>query len=423
MNKVLYYAMPFALGVALTLSACGSKTDTTAAVDAAPVQPAQVAQQAGMTSPSAASALPAPPTVPVPPPPAVPGRGYLLLDFASGQTLAAKNENERLEPASLTKIMTAYAVFDALRSGSLKLTDTATISEHAWRSGGAVTEGSTSFLPINSMVPIEVLLRGMIVQSGNDASIALAERVAGSENAFAQLLNSYAQRLGLAGSHFENATGLPGPNHYTTARDMALLSIAIVRDFPQYYHYFAEKEYTYNGITQHNRNGLLLRDSSVDGLKTGHTEKAGYCLVTSAKRDSMRLVTVVMGTASIKQREDATSALLNYGFNFYESHKVLSQGQVLGSVRVWKGAANEVSLTVTRDVLVTLPRGRASQLKNELRIPASIIAPVVTNGSVGSVQITLEGKTLIAEPLHPTENIEGAGFFGRMVDSLRMTFE
>jgi D-alanyl-D-alanine carboxypeptidase (penicillin-binding protein 5/6) len=417
MNKVFVIAMPFLLGAALTLSACGDDSDSAAPIDATSTS------AAGPAATTPASTLPAPPAIPVPPPPAVPGRGYLLVDFASGQTLAAKNETERLEPASLTKIMTAYAVFDALRSGSLKLTDTATISEHAWRSGGAVTEGSTSFLKLNSQVPVEVLLRGMIVQSGNDASIALAERVAGSENAFAQLLNSYGDRLGLSGSHFENATGLPGPNHYTTARDMATLSIALVRDFPQYYHYFAEKEYTYNGITQHNRNGLLLRDSTVDGLKTGHTEKAGYCLVTSAKRNSMRLVTVVMGTNSIKQREEATSALLNYGFNFYESHQVLTKGQVLGSVRVWKGETNEVPLAVTRDVLVTLPRGRAALLKNELKIPPSIVAPVVTNGSVGSVAITLEGKTLLAEPLHPAQNIEGAGFFGRMIDSLRMTFE
>jgi serine-type D-Ala-D-Ala carboxypeptidase (penicillin-binding protein 5/6) len=396
----------FVLIASLALAACGAKEEIKTAVQPAP-----------------ATALPAPPNIPVPPAPKISGRGYILLDFASGQVLAASNENERLEPASLTKIMTAYAVFDALRTGGLKLTDTVTISEHAWRSGGAATEGSTSFLPINSQVSVEVLLRGMIVQSGNDASIALAERVAGSEDAFAQLLNSYGQRLGMAGSHFENATGLPGTNHYTTARDMAILAAAIVRDFPQYYPYFAEREYTHNGITQHNRNGLLLRDPSVDGLKTGHTESAGYCLVTSAKRNDMRLVTVVMGTPSVKAREDASAALLNYGFSFFEAKSLLSSGQVLGTTRVWKGSVNEVSLVVTRDVIVTVPRGRAAQLQTQLQIPASIIAPVAANAAVGNIAVTLDGKVLLTEPLHAQGEIAEAGFFGRLVDSVKMKFE
>jgi serine-type D-Ala-D-Ala carboxypeptidase (penicillin-binding protein 5/6) len=393
----------------LGFAACGSKD--------APQTSAAPVPVANLPAPNA------PPVTPVPPPPRVPGRGYILLDFASGQTLAALNENERLEPASLTKIMTAYAVFDALRSGSLKLTDTVTISEHAWRSGGAVTEGSTSFLPINSQVPVEVLLRGMIVQSGNDASIALAERVAGTEDAFAQLLNSYGQRLGMTGSHFENSTGLPGANHFTTARDMALLAAAMVRDFPQYYHYFAEKQYTYNGITQHNRNGLLDRDPTVDGLKTGHTEKAGYCLVTSAKRDNMRLVTVVMGTPSIKAREDASSALLNYGFNFFESKSLFTNGQVLGNTRVWKGATNDLAVGVTRDVLVTVPRGRAAQVQTQLHIPVSVLAPVAQASLVGSVDVTLDGKVLLTEQLHAQSAVAEAGFFGRLFDSIKMKFE
>jgi D-alanyl-D-alanine carboxypeptidase (penicillin-binding protein 5/6) len=388
------------------LAACGSKEAPTTAAAPAPI-----------ATPAA------PPVIPVPPPPKVPGRGYILVDFASGQTLAALNENERLEPASLTKIMTAYAVFDALRSGSLKLTDIVTISEHAWRSGGAVTEGSTSFLPVHSQVPVEVLVQGMIVQSGNDASIALAERVAGSEDAFAQLLNSYGQRMGMTGSHFENATGLPGANHFTTAHDMALLAAAMVRDFPQYYHYFAEKQYTYNGITQHNRNGLLVRDPTVDGLKTGHTDSAGYCLVTSAKRDAMRLITVVMGTPSIKAREDASAALLNYGFSFYESKSVLSNGQVLGKSRVWKGALDEISLVVARDVVVTVPRGRAAQVQAQLKIPASVVAPIAPSASIGSVAVTLDGKVLVTEPLHAQSEVTEAGLFGRMIDSIKMKFE
>jgi D-alanyl-D-alanine carboxypeptidase (penicillin-binding protein 5/6) len=391
---------------ALSLAACGKK-------EAPPA----------VAPPVATASLPAPPSIPIPPPPKVPGRGYILLDFASGQTLAALNENERLEPASLTKIMTAYAVFDALRSESLKLTDIVTISEHAWRSGGAATEGSTSFLPVHSQVPVEVLLQGMIVQSGNDASIALAERVAGSEDAFAQLLNNYAQRLGMSSTHFENSTGLPGANHFTTARDMALLAAAIVRDFPQYYHYFAEKQYTYNGITQHNRNGLLARDPTVDGLKTGHTEKAGYCLVTSAKRDALRLIAVVMGTPSIKAREDASSALLNYGFSFYESKSLLSKGQVLGKTRVWKGGVDEVSLAVARDITITVPRGRAAQVQTQLQIPPSVIAPIAPNAAIGSVAVTLDGKVLQTEPLHAQTEVVEAGFFGRMIDGIKMKFE
>jgi serine-type D-Ala-D-Ala carboxypeptidase (penicillin-binding protein 5/6) len=385
------FSASLVLIASLTLVACGAKEEAKTVAQPAPT-----------------AALPAPPVIPVPPAPKIPGRGYILLDFASGQVLAASNENERLEPASLTKIMTAYAVFDALRSGSLKLTD---------------IEGSTSFLPINSQVPVEVLLRGMIVQSGNDASIALAERVAGSEDAFAQLLNSYGQRLGMTGSHFENATGLPGANHFTTARDMAILAAALVRDFPQHYAYFAERQYTHNGITQHNRNGLLLRDPSVDGLKTGHTESAGYCLVTSAKRNDMRLITVVMGTPSVKAREDASSALLNYGFSFYESKTLLTSGQVLGNARVWKGAVNDVSLTVARDVIVTVPRGRAAQVQTQLQIPPSVIAPLASGAAVGSVAVTLDGKVLLSEPLHVQTEIAEAGFFGRMVDSIKMKFE
>jgi D-alanyl-D-alanine carboxypeptidase (penicillin-binding protein 5/6) len=380
-------------------------------------------ESAPAPTPPPPAATPAPPPIPTPPAPKIAGRSYILLDFASGQTLAAQNEDARVDPASLTKIMTAYAVFDALRSGSLKLTDTVTISEHAWRSGGAVTEGSTSFLPINSQAPVEVLLRGMIVQSGNDASIALAERVAGSEEAFAQLLNSYGQRMGFTGSHFENSTGLPHPNHYTTARDMALLAIAIVRDFPQYYPYFAEKQYTHNGITQHNRNGLLSRDASVDGLKTGHTESAGYCLVTSAKRNDMRLVSVVMGAASTKAREDASAALLNYGFTFFESKPVLTAGQVIGTARVWKGAQDQVSLAVTRDIAVAVPRGRAAQVQAQAQVPHSVVAPLAKSAKVGSVAILLDGKTLLTEPLVAQGEVAEGGFVGRMIDSVLMKFE
>ena len=368
-------------------------------------------------------AMPAPPPIPTPPPPKAPARSYILLDFASSQVLAASNEHERVEPASLTKIMTAYAVFDALRAGSLQLTDLATISEHAWRAGGATTDGSTSFLPVHSQAPVEVLLRGMIVQSGNDASIALAERVAGSEEAFAQLLNAYAQRLGMTQSHFKNATGLPAPDQYVTAHDVALLSAAIVRDFPQHYHFFSEREYTFNGITQHNRNGLLGRDSSVDGLKTGHTAKAGYCLATSAKRGDMRLVAVVMGAASVRAREDANAALLNYGFNFFESKQLYAAGQSLSRVRVWQGAQNELALGVNRTFAVATPRGRFAQLQVNVQAPAAVVAPVSKDAPLGAVTISLDGKTLASEPLHALNDVAQAGFLGRTFDALLMKLE
>jgi D-alanyl-D-alanine carboxypeptidase (penicillin-binding protein 5/6) len=345
------------------------------------------------------------------------------MDAANGQVLAANNDNAPLEPASLTKIMTAYAVFDALRSGSLKLDDKVTISEHAWRIGGAATEGSTSFLPVHSQVPVQVLLQGMIVQSGNDASIALAERVAGSEDAFASLMNSYAKRLGMTATHFENSTGLPSANHRSTAHDMALLATAIIRDFPQYYPTFAERQFTYNGIPQHNRNGLLDRDPSVDGLKTGHTDGAGFCLVSSAKRDSMRLVSVVMGTKSVKDREDASMALLNYGFGFFESKQLYAAGQSLGTLRVWQGNGNELNVGVARDAVVTVPRGRGTLVQTKLELPQSVVAPVDHATSIGKVSFVLEGKELASQPLYPLTDVAQAGFLGRMFDSVRMKFE
>ncbi len=365
----------------------------------------------------------APLAPPIPPPPKIPARGYVLMDAANGQVLAAENDNAPLEPASLTKIMTAYAVFDALRSGSLKLVDKVTISEHAWRVGGAATEGSTSFLPVNSQASVEVLLQGMIVQSGNDASIALAERVGGSEEAFAHLMNSYAKRLGMTGTHFENSTGLPGQTHRTTAHDMALLAMALIRDFPQYYSMFSERKYTNNGITQHNRNGLLDRDPTVDGLKTGHTENAGYCLVSSAKRDSMRLISVVMGTQSVHAREDASAALLNYGFNFFESKQLIRAGQSLATLKIWQGAKNELNVGVTASAFVTIPRGRAGLVQTKLNLPKSVVAPVAQSTPIGSVSFVLGGKVLATQSLYPLAAVAQAGFLGRLFDSVRMKFE
>jgi serine-type D-Ala-D-Ala carboxypeptidase (penicillin-binding protein 5/6) len=392
--------------VGLLAAACGNKQEAPAVVSTMP-----------------AIAKTAPPAIPIPAPPVIPGTGYVLTEFSTGQVLAAKNESARLEPASLTKIMTAYVVFDALRAGSLSLNDSVTISEHAWRSGGAATDGSTSFLPVHSQVPVEVLLQGMIVQSGNDASIALAERVAGSEDAFAQLMNSYAKRLGMTSTHFENATGLPGNTHYTTAHDMALLAQAVIRDFPQYYHYFSEQQYTYNGITQHNRNGLLTRDSTVDGLKTGHTEKAGYCLVTSAKRNEMRVIAVVMGTSSVSARESANAALLSYAFSFYEAKQVLTANQVMGNTRVWKGTDKIVNVVLDKPISVVVPRGRAVQIESRVSIPRSIVAPIQTSAPLGALELLLDGKSLATVALHAQKEVPEAGLFGRWIDSLRMKFE
>lgn len=399
---------------ALLLTACGSSE---APAPEAVAPPAETA--AAITPPS----LPPPPATPIPPPPRVDGRGFILMDFASGQVLAATNEEGRMEPASLTKLMTSYVVFDALRVGKFKLEDTITISEHAWRVGGAGSDGSTSFLPIGSQVPAEILLKGMIIQSGNDASIALAEHVAGSEETFAHLMNEYAKRLGMTGSNFANATGLPDPNEYTTPRDMALLAQALVRDFPQYYHYFAEREFTYNRITQRNRNGLLTRDPTVDGLKTGHTEAAGYCLVTSAQRNGMRLVAVVMGTPSIKAREDASTALLNYGFGFYETHRFHAAGESLATARVWKGQAESIQLAPKADLLLTVPRGQIANIQTTVDAPPSVVAPLDPATEAGRVRLVLEGKELGSWPLYPVTAVGEAGFFGRLSDSAKMWFE
>jgi serine-type D-Ala-D-Ala carboxypeptidase (penicillin-binding protein 5/6) len=369
------------------------------------------------------AAPPLAPGMPIPPAPTLEAHGYVLMDAASGEILSESNSNERMEPASLTKLMTAYITFDALRIGKIKLTDLALVSEHAWREGGAGTDGSTSFIPLNSQQPIETLLLGMIVQSGNDASIALAEHIAGNEDTFAQLMRQYADKLGMKGSSFGNATGLPSPMDYTTPHDIALLARALIRDFPQYYHYFSVKEFTFNNTTQHNRNGLLMRDPTVDGLKTGHTSTAGYCLVSSAKRDDMRLVTAVMGTPSIKAREDGTSALLNYGFSFYETKRLYTANQNLQSAKVRKGAVESVAIGPNADVQLVLQRGRADAIQARVALPAVLVAPLKRDTSVGQLKLTLDGKELGSYPLYPLTDVAEAGFFGRMVDSVKLWFE
>jgi D-alanyl-D-alanine carboxypeptidase (penicillin-binding protein 5/6) len=288
---------------------------------------------------------------PVPPPPALPATAWILVDQDSGAVLASRDADSRVEPASLTKLMTAYAVFQALREGKLKLDTQVPVSERAWKA-----EGSRTFVDVGTRVPVEVLIQGMIVQSGNDATIALAEAVGGTEETFAALMNQYAERLGMRGSHFENSTGLPGPDHRMTVADIARLTRAIIREFPDYYRWYSQREFTWNHITQPNRNGLLARDPSVDGVKTGMTEAAGYCLVSSAKREGMRLVAVVMGTDSMKSREDASLALLNYGFSFYETRKLKAAGESIAEQRIYKARGGHAAVGPASDLWITLPR-------------------------------------------------------------------
>jgi D-alanyl-D-alanine carboxypeptidase (penicillin-binding protein 5/6) len=360
-----------------------------------------------------------PGATPIPKAPDVNARAYILVDHFSGRVLAEDHADEREEPASLTKLMTSYAVFKALRENRLKLTDPVTISEHAWRS-----EGSRTFVQVGSTVPAEILIKGMIVQSGNDATIALAEKVGGTESAFAQLMNEYAKRLGMKSTNFVNADGLPDPNHYTTARDMAVLANALISEFPEYYQWYSIHEFTWNNIKQQNRNGLLLRDPTVDGMKTGHTDSAGFCLVTSAKRDNMRLVSVVMGSSSIKAREDASSALLNYGYTFYETGLVKKAGEVLLKPRVYKSADQYVTLAVPRNIVMTVGRSQLVNLKSTAHLlKEPLVAPLAANQPIGELTITDQaGEVVSRVPLTPSKAVPEAGLWTRATDSVRLWF-
>jgi D-alanyl-D-alanine carboxypeptidase (penicillin-binding protein 5/6) len=353
---------------------------------------------------------------PVPPPPALPARGYVLLDAFSGRILVGQNDTERLEPASLTKLMTAYAVFEALKAGKLKLDQTVPISTRAWKA-----EGSRTFVDVGSRVRVDVLLQGMIVQSGNDATIALAEAVGGSEETFAALMNQYSQRLGLKGSHWTNSSGLPDPQHYTTARDIAILGAALVREFPEYYKWYSQRSFTYNNITQQNRNGLLDRDPTVDGIKTGHTDAAGYCLAASALRDGMRLVSVVMGAASPKAREDASAALLGYGFNFYESRRLYAAGQRIGTTAVYK-VGEPVPVVIRSDLYATAARGELANAKAQLVLNARLVAPLPATTPIGHLRVTLGDSVLADVPAYPATAIEPGNIFRRMIDTVRLWF-
>jgi D-alanyl-D-alanine carboxypeptidase (penicillin-binding protein 5/6) len=369
-------------------------------------------------APAKPAAQPAPPAAaPMAGPPVVSARTWVLIDFGSGQTLAEHEADQRIEPASLTKLMSAYVVFSALRDGRLKMNETVLISEHAWRA-----EGSRTFVQVGTRVPVDVLIKGMIVQSGNDATIALAERVGGSEAAFVQMMNGYALRLGMRGTHFEDSSGLPSPTHYSTARDLAILSRAIIRDFPEYYGIYAMREYTWNNIHQENRNGLLERDPSVDGLKTGHTDTAGYCLISSALRSGMRLVSVVLGSPSVEARESSSAALLNYGFTFFETVPVKKAGEMVLKPRVYKGAEQYIAVAPASAVQVTVPRGQAGSVAVRSDVHQPLIAPLAANAPVGQLQVTVAGKVVANVPLYPVAAVAEGGLWRRLVDTVILWF-
>jgi len=387
------------LAVSLLLTACSKESAETAAV----------------TEPAAEPAAAAP--SPIPPPPELKARSYILIDHESGRVLAALEPDSRQEPASLTKLMTAYGVFRALKEGRIKLDDPVTISEHAWRQ-----EGSRMFVEVGKQVSVEDLIQGMIVQSGNDATVALAEHVAGTEPTFVQMMNTYAAELGMTGTRYTNSPGMPHPDHYTTARDTALLASALIHEFPEYYRWYSQREYTWNGITQQNRNGLLWRDPTVDGVKTGHTETAGYCLVASAQREGMRLVSAVLGTDSMRAREDANAALLNYGFNFFETRRLYAAGEPLTTARVWKGATSEVGLALKRDLYVTGQRGHVGSVKAEFELPGRLVAPLSTTTPLGKVNILVDGATIATHDLYPAADVPPGGWLRRTIDTIRLWF-
>ena len=356
--------------------------------------------------------------MPAPAAPIIGAKSYLVIDAQTGHELAALDPDTPLAPASLTKIMTTYAVFKALQAGQIQLEDQVTISEKAWR-----MPGSRMFIEVGTQVSIEELLLGMIVQSGNDASVALAEHIAGTEGVFAEMMNQYAQQLGMLSTNFHNATGMPAEGHMTTARDLATLARAMIAEFPEYYAWHAVREYTFNDITQSNRNKLLWRDASVDGLKTGHTEDAGYCLVASAERDGMRIISVVLGTASEKARANGSQALLNYGFRFFETRQLFKAGEEISTARVWKSANETSRLGVLEDLYITVRRGTYDQLESAIEMPATLIAPLATGQPVADLRISLGDEELLRMPLRALEDNPTGSFWQRTRDSVSLMFE
>jgi D-alanyl-D-alanine carboxypeptidase (penicillin-binding protein 5/6) len=369
--------------------------------------------------------------MPVPPAPVPTGaKAWLLMDFETGQILAGENYDTRMEPASITKVMTSYVVNAEMKNGKIKQDDLVTMSERAWREGGAGTEGSFSGFELNSRNKLTDVEKGMSVQSGNDAAIALAEHTAGSEEAFASLMNSYAARLGMKNSHFTNAHGLSDPNHYSTAHDLALMGRAMIRDFPEAYSYNSIKEFTVGSITQHNRNGLLWREGSgVDGIKTGHTSNAGYCLLASAKRGNQRFLSIVMGIETKSQaegfrlRETGNLNLLEWGFRFFESHKLYDANVAITKNKVWKGTENEIGLGLAQPLVISVERGRYGQLKPMMDVPKQLVAPIKKGAVIGKLRVTLDNKVIAERPIVALSEVPETNFFGRLWDELMMWWE
>lgn len=366
-----------------------------------------------------AQPLPMPKAAPqaIPAPPQLAAKSYVLMDAATGQVLIEHNGDERLPPASLTKLMTAYLATLEINRGQIKESDLVTVSENAWRTGG-----SRMFIQVGTQVSVDDLLHGVIIQSGNDASVALAEHIAGSEDAFADMMNTHAQRLGMLNSQFMNATGLPNTEHYSSAHDMAILARAIIHEDQAHYAIYAQKEFFWNNIKQPNRNLLLWRDKTVDGLKTGHTDEAGFCLVASAVRDGQRLITVVFGTNSEQARAAETQKLLTYGFRFFESRTFYQQGVELAKNAVWKGQEREVKAGLAQDLTLTLPRGQIDKLQASMTLKPGLVAPIQQGDVVGQVEVKLDDTVVHSADLVALEAVEEGGLFRRMWDSLRLFF-
>lgn len=356
--------------------------------------------------------------LPLPEPPEINAKSYLLIDINSGQVLAERNSVKKTEPASITKLMTAYIAFSEIKRGNVKVEDRVLISEKAWR-----TPGSRMFVEVGKNVPVEALLKGLIIQSGNDAAVALAEHIAGNETTFAAWMNQYAADLGMSQTSYANSTGLPDESHYSSAADIATLARSMIEDFPEFYPLYSQKSYTWNKIKQANRNKLLWRDASVDGLKTGHTESAGYCLVASAERDGMRLVSVVLGSSSESTRARASQALLNYGFRFYETIKLHEAAATVGEANVWKGAQDTVKVGMRDPVFVTIPRGRKDNLKQEPTFMSRAIAPISSGQELGKLRITLDGRLVHEAPLLALTAVPEGSLWKRLSDEARLFFE
>ena len=364
-----------------------------------------------LTSAIAAPAL-------IPSPPRVNAKAYLLIDHNSGHILAEKNADKQIEPASLTKLMTAYVVLFEIERGGIRIDDEVKISKKAWRMGG-----SRMFIRVNTLVSVEKLLKGLIIQSGNDASVALAEHVASNEDAFVELMNQHAERLNMISTHFNNSTGWPDKNHYTTVRDLAKLSQALINDFPNHYSTYKEKEYSYNNIRQYNRNRLLWLDDRVDGLKTGHTEAAGYCLISSAKNKSMRLISVVTGTNKDEARIAASRKLLNYGFRFFETNLIHKANTEITSMHVWKGEEQKLSLGISENLYATTPKGLHRKIKNNLKVEAMIEAPVTEGQSYGQLNVILSDKNLATRELVALSSINEGSIWRKLIDNIQLMFQ